>query len=90
VLQAGPVMTRLESPRGSPRRPMLGRAPKPGRLQVLSQPAETGQRRQPGRVRFAVLPTMRAGCDTIEGREGHGSVTLPLPGLRADSNGTSA
>ena len=38
--------------------PKLRRAPKPGRLQILSQPAETGQRRQPGRVRFAVLLTM--------------------------------
>jgi hypothetical protein len=38
--------------------PKLRRAPKPGRLQILSQPAETGQRRQPGRVRFAVLLTI--------------------------------
>ena len=30
-----------------------------------------------------------AGYDTVEGRKGHGSVTLPLPGLRADSNGSS-
>jgi hypothetical protein len=29
-----------------------------------------------------------AGYDTIEGQTGHGSVTLPLSGLRADSNGS--
>ena len=59
MLQTGPVMTRLESPRGSPRRPpKLRRAPKAGQLRILSQPAETGQRRQPGRIRFAVLLTI--------------------------------
>jgi hypothetical protein len=59
MLQAGPVMTRLgvAARRTAPAR-RLRWAPERGRLRILSRPAEAGRRRQPGRVRFAVLLTM--------------------------------
>jgi len=88
MLQTGPVMTRLESRAAHRAGPKLRRAPKPGRLQILSQPAETGQRRQPGRVRFAVLLTIWPDM-TRSRTKGHGSVTLAFARLRADSNGSS-